>query len=80
MLKMFCFLSDSSRVRVSVFATALRFGVFESVPTVSREVHGVRFLGGECLNLTKAGPVPSSCPAQLWIGQVTHARVAAALA
>ena len=78
MLKMFCFFL--TRGRVSVFAAVLQFAALESVPTLSREVHGVRFLGGECLNLTKAGPVPSSCPAQLWIGQVTHARVAAALA
>ena len=37
--------------RVSIFAAALRFAVLESVPTVSREVHGVRFLGGECSNI-----------------------------
>ena len=37
--------------RVSVFAVALRFGVFESVPTVSRGVPGVGFLGGECSNI-----------------------------
>ena len=46
MLKMFCFFL--TRGRVSVFAAVLQFAALESVPTLSREVHGVRFLGGEC--------------------------------
>ena len=52
MLKMFCFIfARCTRGARSVFVVALRFGVFESVPTVSRGVHGVRFLGGECSNI-----------------------------